>query len=86
MNNFNKLYTVEIHSRTNAIGIPIEYDDYIENNYYISKTNVNEYWFNESKIQNNSRIQISYDLFYWRRNKNIDLTGNVNYTTRYMFY
>lgn len=67
-------YSIEVHLRSNAIGMPIENND-IENNFNIKVIDNIEFITDGSLIQNNSRIIFSYISDHWE-NIRIRLTGN----------
>ncbi|CAI6359203.1 unnamed protein product [Macrosiphum euphorbiae] len=62
---------IEIHSRTNATGLPIDFDGDIP----ITSTNIKEI-INFGSFQNNSRMSTSYNSNDWSR-KSINLNGAV---------
>jgi len=69
---FNTINSVvEIHSRTNSIGMPIQ----DSNNIHIMSTNIKEI-INLRSFQNNSRMSTSYTSKYWDHNK-IMLDGKL---------
>lgn len=83
---WGRLCTIEVHSRTNAIGIPLSinttiYDNYStsENVLQINTAELHNYGF----IQNNSRMSVYFDSNYWKRSE-IETTGkkcNLESTT-----
>jgi len=70
--------SIEIHSRTNAIGIPILIENQIDNNSLsdaILQFNFTEF-YKYGFMPNNSRMGVYLDSNYWKRST-ILLTGNT---------
>lgn len=78
-NIFERLCSIEIHSRTNAIGIPLSIDKLIYDNNSTSdnvlQINIAEF-YKYGFIQNTSRMNVYFDSNYWKRST-IESTGNV---------
>jgi len=79
---FNSNYSIEsieIHSRTNAIGLPILVENKIDNN--ILSDAILQFdlpgFYKYGFILNNGRMGIYLDSNYWKRST-IVLTGNVS--------
>ncbi|XP_060843561.1 uncharacterized protein LOC132923516 isoform X3 [Rhopalosiphum padi] len=64
LTNFKESYSIEIHLRTNAIGMPLQFDKHLD----IMSTNTKEIT-NFGSFQNNSQMAISYDPNSWIKNK-----------------
>ncbi|KAL4084644.1 hypothetical protein QTP88_027571 [Uroleucon formosanum] len=92
-----RLCSIEIHSRTNAIGIPLSIDKIIYDNNSTSdnvlQINIDEF-YKYGFIQNNSRMNVYFDSNYWERST-IESTGeecefdydtSSNPTTNYTEY
>jgi len=77
-NNNYSIESIEIHSRTNSIGIPILIENQIDNNSLsdaILQFNLAEF-YKYGFMPNNSRLGIYLDSNYWQRST-IVLTGNI---------
>lgn len=76
LHKFNGSYSIKIHSRTNAIGLPI--DKEINRNFpYNTFVQTNSPIFYKCGFtQNTSRMQVLYDPIDWGR-RFINLSGNI---------
>lgn len=93
-----RLCSVEIHSRTNAIGIPLSIDKIIYDNNNSTSNDVLQINFAEfykyGFIQNNSRMNVYFDSNYWKQSTigsmgeecNLDSGTPSTYTTNYTEY
>lgn len=73
---YNGNYSIEIHSRTNAIGMPIQTHN-IANSYIYSELNMNELFTADPSLSpKEKRINVSY-TFDYLENIGIRLTGKI---------
>lgn len=83
-----RLCSIEIHSRTNAIGIPLSIDKIIYDNNSTSdnvlQINIDEFYKYEF-IQNNSRMNVYFDSNYWERSTIVS-TGNIYLNFKYFLF
>jgi len=70
LTNCNGSCSIEIHSRTNTIGMPLK----INNDVHIMSTNTKEIIDFES-FQNNSQMSISYDSNSWSKRNIYNMNG-----------
>lgn len=70
-NNFNNSYSIEIHSRTNAIGMPIK------PNYAILQSNIKDFFIN-GEFQKNDihNMDVDYTPTSWRKLR-ISINGEI---------
>lgn len=71
-------YSIEIHSRTNAIGIPLSIDktiNYDSPSDTMLQINIAEF-YKHGFIQNNSRMNVYFDSNYWNQ-LTIGSTGKI---------
>lgn len=81
---YNGSYAIEIHSRTNAIGLPIQTHNVV-NNYIISELNIKElFTADESLSSNINRTFVSYTWDYLQKAR-IRLTGKILNVIIYIF-
>lgn len=67
-------YTVEIHSRTNSIGVPLQYSRTTDkSSTNIMRIRVNDF-DHDGLFRNNSQRSIFYDSKYWQK-KVIQIEG-----------